>query len=365
MLEDGRITYKQLILLIFISRLIIHITYMPVIIEPPKNQDIWLSELLSLPIMLLVSIPVYLLWNKFPNQTIIQYSQTIAGKAGKLIGVLYVWLFIHFAAITVCQFCEFLTTAIAPETPMLFFGISLILFCAYAVRKGIEVMGRLSEIIAPIIIVATITMLILLIKDMNLEVFTPVMEKGFFPVLRGGLTLSSRTVEILGLAMLLPYLNDRKKVKRVFILGFVLMIIFFLIITISVLTTFGAEHAKKHTFPYFDAVRLVSVGDFLERIEAIHMGIWLLGVFIKISFFYYLAVLGMGQLFNLKDHKPLVLPIATIIVPLGFLIGPSIVELREFTSYEIFTWYSLFFMLVIPSILLIIAVIRKKGERQK
>lgn len=365
MLENGRITYKQLIQLIFISGIIIFLTDLPVLTSPPANQDLWLSELLSFPILLLLSAPVYLLLKRFQNQTIIQYSQTIIGKAGKLIGVLYVWFFIHLTAIALVQFSIYFSTAVFPETPLVFLIICLVLFCAYAVRKGIEVIGRLSEIIAPIIIIGFITMTVLLIKDMNLEVFTPVMEKGFFPVLHGGFTISARTVEILGIAMLLPYLNDHKKVKRVFILGLSLIVIFFLIITISTLAVFGVEEAKNLTFPFCSVCKIISVGDFLERIESIFKGIWLLGVFIKISLYYYLAVLGMSQLFNLKDYKPLVLPAGTVIVPLSILIAPSIVEFREFTSYKIFSWYALFFILFIPSILLIIAVIRKKGERQK
>lgn len=365
MLEDGRITYKQFIFLILTSRIIITITYLPALTSPPENQDIWISELLSYPITLLLSVPVYFLWKRFPNQSIIQYSETIIGKAGKVIGILYVWFFIHFTAITLTQFGQFLTTAVMPETPLLFFAISLTLFSAYAVRNGIEVMGRMSEIITPILMIGIITIVVLLVKDMNLEALAPVMEKGFFPVLHGGYTIAARTVEPLGFAMILPYLNDRKKVKTVFIFSFLLIIIFFVIITVPILAVFGVEESKNRAFPFFGATRMINVGDFLERIEAVHMGIWVLGVFIKISFYYYLAVLGMGQLFNFKDYKPLILPAGTIIIPLSILIAPSIVELREFLSYKVFSWYALFLTLLLPSLLLIIAIIRKKGARQK
>ena len=91
------------------------------------------------------------------------------------------------------------------------------------------------------------------------------------------------------------------------------------------------------------------------------MGIWVLGAFIKISFWFYLAVLGMGQLFNLKDYTPLILPTGTIIVPLSILMASSLVELIEFTDYRVFTWYALIFILFIPSILLFIAIVQKKG----
>ena len=365
MLEEGKISYKQLILLIVISRISINLTYNPHFTAPPENQDVWLSELLSFPITLFLSVPIYLLWKKFPDQTIIQYTQTVAGKAGKLIGILYVWFFIHFSALSLTQFGSFLSTAVMPETPILFFAVSLILLCTYAARSGIEVISRVSEFCVPIFLIGIMTIVLFLTKDMNLKALTPILEKGTLPVLQGGFTIAARSVETLGLAMLLPYLNDRKKVKTIFLLSFALISLFFVIITISIITAYGFEEAKTRTFPFFSAIKIISVGDFLERIESVHMAIWTMGVFIKVSLYFYLAVLGLGQLFNLKDYKPLVFPIGTVFIPLSILITPSIVELREFTSYKIYTWYALFFTLFIPSLLLLTAVIRKKGEMQK
>lgn len=149
MLEKGRITYKQLILLVALSRVIITITFLPAMKEPPVNQDIWLSELLYFPLQLLLALPIYLLWKRFPDQTIIQYSQTIAGKLGKLAGVFIPWYFLHQTAIAIAQFSFFLTSAVMPETPILFFSLTFILVCAYATHKSLEVISRLSELFMP------------------------------------------------------------------------------------------------------------------------------------------------------------------------------------------------------------------------
>jgi len=365
MKENGKITPRQLILLIFISRIVITLTYLPASTSPPANQDIWISELIGLPIQLLLAIPIYMLYKRFPNQSIIQYSQTIFGKAGKLIGLLFVWFFIHFTLITLGQFNMFITTAVMPETPVLFFTISMLIFCAYAVSKGIKVLGRLSEIISVLLMISIISIVIILIKDMNLKELTPVLEKGLYPVANGGFTVATRTVEVLGLAMVLPELNNAKKAKSVFTIGYSLIILFFIIITITVLVVFGADEAKSRTFPFFSVVRLISFSDIIERIDSVHMGIWVLGVFIKVSFYYYLAVLGLSQVFIFKDYKPLIIPVGALIVPLSIVIAPGIVELREFTSYKIFPWYSLLFIFILPIILLLIALVRKKGVNQK
>lgn len=96
MIEGGKITYTQMILLLFISRVISWIALLPVILAPPANQDVWIDCLMSFPIHLIVALPFYLLAKKFPSQTPYEYSQAITGKAGKLVGILYIlFLFIY------------------------------------------------------------------------------------------------------------------------------------------------------------------------------------------------------------------------------------------------------------------------------
>jgi spore germination protein KB len=361
MLEEGRITYRQLILLIALSRIIITITYLPGLIEPPENQDQWIAELLFLPVQVIFALPIYLLWKRFPNQTIIQYSQSLIGKLGKFIGILIIWYFLHSTAIFIGQFSLFMTSAVMPETPNLFLSSTLVLGCAYAVYKGLEVISRLSELFAPIVMIAIITVFFLLAKDMNLKILTPVLEKGIIPIAQGSIIYSSRSLEVLGLAMLLPYLNNHHKTKTVFVVSFALISIFFVIITLPVQTIFGLEEARNRTFPFYSVVRLINIGDIIERIESVHMAIWILGAFIKLAFYYYLIVLSLSQLLNLKSYQPLILPIGSILIPLTSLIAPSLMELKTITSYEVFVWYSYFFILLIPLLLLLIAIIRKKG----
>ncbi|HVJ48428.1 endospore germination permease [Desulfitobacterium sp.] len=366
MIEGGKISYKQMILLVFVSRIIGWIAFLPVILASPANQDVWIDCLMAAPIHLIVALPVYLLFKKFPNQTLYEYSQAITGKIGQwVVGILYIWFFIHMAALNLSNFSEFFTTIIMPETPSLFFVITLTLVSAYAAHKGIEVLGRLSEFIAPIIMIALIGVVLLLVKDMDLKELTPILEKGIYPSILTGLSPVAQTVEIIGLAIIFPFINDRQKIKKVYIFTPLLLGLFLFILTISVIALLGDDLAKSLTYPFYSIVRLVHVGNFLERIEAIHVAVWILGMFIKTAFYYYLIVLGLAQLFHLKDYKPLILPTGTIIVSLSNVLGQSIVELREFISFNIYTWYTLFFILFIPSLLLLTATIRKKGERSR
>lgn len=361
MLEGGRITCRQLVWLIVGSRLFLNFTYFPSITDPPANQDVWISQALSLVFVLIFVFPVLLLGQRFPQQTIIQYSEILLGRAGKVIGLLYAWFFLHITAITLRQFSEFLTSSPYPETPLLVFILTLALVGAYAVRCGLEVIARTGEIIVPLGLFSVLLIAVLVAKDMNLQALQPILETGFFPVLHGGFTDAARTSEVLFAALLLPYLNRPEKATRAVLLAFTIFVLFFVIMALLVITTFGVEQAANRTFPFFSLVRIISIGDIIERMDAIHMGIWILGAYLKVAAYYYLAVLSLAQVFNLKDYKPLVLPAGTVITALAVFLFESLVDLREFTSYKIFTWYVLFFIVFIPLILLLVALITKKS----
>lgn len=365
MLEGGKISARQMILLIFVSRVIYWITSLPVLLAPPANQDVWIDLWMAVPIYWIVALPFYFLAKRFPQRTFYEYTQAITGKAGLWLGILYILFLLHITALTLTNFSEFFTTAVMHETPSLFFVISLTLIAAYAVYHGIEVLGRLSEFIAPIIIIAIIGVVLLLVKDMDLKELTPILEKGIFPSIFTGLSPVGQTIEIIEIAIILPFLNDLRKTKMVFIYTPLLLVFFLFILTFAELTILGDDLARTFTYPFYTIIRLIHVGDFLERIESFHVTIWILGMFVKTAFQYYVIVLGIGQLFHLKSYKPLILPMGIIIVAFTSMLGSNVVEFREFLSFRIYDWYTMFFILFIPSLLLLTAVLRKKGECSK
>lgn len=364
MLEDAKVTSKQLIFLVVISRIVITITFFPALNGPPGNQDVWMSELLSFPASLLLTTPIYLLWKRFPSQSLIEYCQTILGKAGIIIGFVYVLYFIHSLSVFLYQWSAFLTTAVMPETPVLFILLLLFPFCAYAVSKGIEVIARLAEFFAPLVFGGLIVIFLFLSKDMDLKVFTPFMEKGILPIIMGSFLIASRTSEILILAMLLPYLNAKKRnTQIVFLSSFSLMAFFWVISTVTVLATLGLDLTRLLQFAYFTAVRLVNIGDFIERIESIHLAIWILSGFLRISLYYYITLMGLSQAIGLKNYKAIILPTLTILLPISLAIQSNIADLNEY-SYSIESWFNIVFIFLIPTFLLSIAMLRKQGENK-
>jgi spore germination protein KB len=290
---------------------------------------------------------------------IIQYSELLLGRiVGKIVGLLYIWLFLHVSADAVRVCGEYFTTAPMPETPLLVFLLTIVLVTAYAAYNGLEVVARMSEIIMPLILLAVLIIGFLVFKEIEFKNLKPVLEDGILPVFHGAVTSASRGIEPLLLAMLSPYLNDKKRKTVSYVIALSVFTIILTIIDIQILTSLGANQAKVFTFPYINLMRRINFADIIERIELIYIGIWLLGVILKVSLYFYLAALGSAQLFNLKSYKPIVLPVGVIIVLLSVFLYRNLVQMSEFFSYKILTPYNLFFILVIPLFLLMVSFIR-------
>lgn len=365
MLENGRISIRQLVLLFITSRIILNLTYFPASKSPPLNQDLWLSQLLSIPITILLAVPLMVLAERYPQQTIIQYSRTIAGKfAGSVVAVLYLWFILHIGAITLRQFTGFLVTAQMPHTPLVIFAIGLIIVSAYAARSGIEVISRSNDVIFPILIFSFLFFTALIAKDLDFHKLTPVLEEGIIPVVDGGFSTAARYVELVWIAMIFPFIKDSIRVNRAVQLGILISGLQFTISAIWVTTLYGYPMIEKLSFPVLEIIRGLTVAGFIERIESIVTIVWVLGMFIRVALFHYVFALGSAQLLNLNDYKPLVLPTGAIQVAMSLFMFSNVQELISFTKPSIFTPYALVFILIIPLILLLIDSIKPKSTPQ-
>ncbi|HQA60972.1 MAG TPA: GerAB/ArcD/ProY family transporter, partial [Tepidanaerobacteraceae bacterium] len=114
MLENGKISNKQMILIFVICRLMLTMAYLPYVNSPPWNQDLWISAILSFPLHIILILPVYALAMRFSKLSLIQSIEVILGPCGKILGAMYVWFFLHRTSIILRELGEFLTAVPYP-----------------------------------------------------------------------------------------------------------------------------------------------------------------------------------------------------------------------------------------------------------
>lgn len=338
----------------------------PAITVKSAGQDAWLSIVVATLAGLLIAWLVVSLSLRFPGKTLFEYTEEILGKApGKIFGLLYIWLFfLYIGSGAVREFGVFLVTAMMPDTPIIVFHIAVIAVAAYAVRNGLEVLSRFNQLFIPVTALLAVVF-ILSAKDMKVARLLPVFDTGLIPIVKGAVAPTMWLGEIVTLAMIIPYLNKPREAYRVAALSILLCSFFLAASILEGLLIFGPNMTGHWIFPTFNAVRVVSIANFLERLESVILMLWILGGIAKVGVFYYAAVLGSAQWLGLKDYRPLVLPVGVILTALSILLwGENIVDMLHFIA-QVYVPFCLIVLEVgIPLLLLVVALARgKRGKR--
>jgi len=136
---------------------------------------------------------------------------------------------------------------------------------------------------------------------------------------------------------------------------------FLVLITIGVILVFAPCEAQRLTFPTFALARVVSLGEFLERIESLFIAIWVGSVCLKIALFLYVTSLGLATVAGLKEYRPLVPFLGALNIAISNLWFKNIITLRNL-HFLVFPGWALVVYFLLPWFLLLVAC--WKGERR-
>lgn len=361
-LEKGVISSSQLMFLV--TGLIQGSALTVAFITKIAKQDIWLVVLSGLVISLFLALIYISLAQKFPSKNLIQINDIIYGPyVGKLISALYLYFFLLIIPANLRFIGDFSLTYLMPETPMSVILIMFMFICAWAVRKGIEVIARTSIILVVITIIISLFTFVLLLKDMQLTNFLPILELSLKDYIQSThIMMAIPFGEVLVFFMVIPYVNNIKQAKSSVLLGLIIGGLTILSVTVKFIAVLGITSTIM-TSPYFEAVRLIDIAGIITRLEILVAIGLLITVFLKVSIFYYATVLGIAQLLNLRSYLPLVLPIGIICISLSFFLYASPVEEVE-SAVSIWPIWSIPFELLFPLSSLLIAKIRRLPKKQ-
>ncbi len=173
--------------------------------------------------------------------------------------------------------------------------------------------------------------------------------------------------ECVSFLMVIPFLNREGKAKRAVIIALIVSGFILTLVAIRNVVVLGPLHDLS-VYPSHLAIRQINIAhtifrvDILIAIDFLYMG------FIKIAVLLYGAMLGIAQLFRLKDHRPLAYPLGIIMIAFSFSNFDSLIENLEFNK-NMTPIVMTPFVFGIPFVSLVVAMLRgipkKKGRRVK
>ncbi|CQR70688.1 Spore germination protein YndE [Sporomusa ovata DSM 2662] len=325
------------------------------------NQDVWITEILALFYLAILSAPLLFLRKQFANLTLIEYLPIITGKlVGKLLGSLYIVFFLFLATLDLALFDNILKPINYPETPDAVIVLLALLSCAYGVYLGLESICRAAEFFTPQIFAIIFFYAVLQIPDMDFKVFLPILADSTFPEINfQAFITAARVNELVVLAILAPAITKKGNTTMILFWAMIIIIVFSLIIIVPTLAGLGLDLSKKTFDPYYLFIKQINIYDFITRIEFLIVAAWNISMFVKISLMIYLAILCSVQIFGLTNRKVLIIPMGIVI----FITALKTEILSSVVVFNIIEYYvpyiNLIFMFGIPVIALAIFFLKK------
>ncbi len=347
MLEGGKISGRQLAFLLVLQVFGTVFLFLPGFVAKGAGRDAWLVPFVSAGFSLPQGALHLALVRRFQGATATGFCARQGGFLCRLPACLLLLFYTHLAAIVLREFGDFLNIAIMPETPLVVFGVVLVALSSYAVRQGIEVLGRLAEILLPVVLFSVAVVFILAVGNMDSRHFFPVLENGLLPLLKGSLPSFGWYSELAVLLFLAPFVARPEETGWSFSVAVVITSIFFLLVIAGPLAVFGAEVTKSLVFPTFSLARIVELAEIVSRIEVVVVAVWVTAALVKLGILHYILVLGSAELLGLRDYRTLVLPLGLILGALSILVSRNVVELTEFLNRTWF-FYSVTLQFLLP-----------------
>ncbi len=362
MLEKGIINIRQFTILVALITIGDSILILPAIPALEAKQDAWLSGIVGLLIGLLVVYLIGTVGRLYPRLNLVEYNTKILGAWIGTAASLFFLAYIFFNATALVRVLgDFMATQIMPETPIDAIHILFLGVVVMGLRLGLETIARAGEIFFPWFVLLFLGLVLFLLPLVEAKQLQPILMEGIKPVIRGSLfSATNPYIELVAFLMIFPYVNKTEKLRKHFVSGALLGGIV-LVVTIALcILVLGSDFTSRYMYPSYALATQISIGRFIERLEAIMAVMWILTLFIKTSVYIYILQLGIAQVLKLKDFRALALPLAFIIAASATLFSPNITHFfQRITAY--WPYFDMTFGIGLPLLLLGVHALRRKA----
>ena len=357
--EKNFISALQLFTALFICRLIIMLTINAQLAGGGCFIDNTVSALIACLLNFILIIPLWLLYRRRPTLDLLDESFYLLGKFGVVICLFYAVYFICVNWYYLSFFQLFIANVMDPKTPLWLVAAAVLVVACYGAFKGVEAIMRVSGFVLIMICSGLIFIIATLVPQMDPINFEPLLYQGPDHAAMGVVLFLSRSTGFAVMALLLPVTKGKKK------LGFALwniLIYLFLTIMLVVMTGAVGDYLKTQLFPIYTASAIAEAGPF-QRLDAVFLGMWMMGLFIKIALDLFLVSFCFTKIWNEKVGRVSIVAGALFIAVVAQITTNS--EKLQAIFYGPWFLFSLTAAtgLLIPLILLIVDL-AKNGRRK-
>ncbi|MFP7169211.1 GerAB/ArcD/ProY family transporter [Terribacillus sp. 7520-G] len=353
-----RITTVQMVSLLATTLIAVGIFTLPRnLAMKVETPDLWICVLLGGICAYLSCLIIVTLSLRFDRLTFFEFNKLIVGKwLGTILSIGFIGYALLIGAFEIRSMGELTQFYLLEETPIPVILISMYWVAIYLLVGGINPIARLIELLTPVCLFIFILVFCLGFKVFEIDNLRPVFGLGVAPVLKGVtptfLTFSGLEFMLVFVAMM----QKPKDAKKVALIGIVIPVSLYLLAVVIITGGLSVDRMKHQKWPTFALIQEYEYeGILFERFDSLFLVVWLIQMFTTYVVCQYVAAKGISQLTRISYKKANYFLLAAVYIIC--LIPQDLNQLEKMGT--MIGWTSFTFSFLVPSLLLIIAIVRR------
>ncbi|WP_446898572.1 GerAB/ArcD/ProY family transporter [Clostridium sp. LBM24168] len=363
MIKDGNIGLYEAMCIVMIS-LMDKVFYTSTSVVVYKfGTAAWYSTIISCIVSIMFFMIIYLLMKKFPGYNIAEIYEIVMGKLiGKILGFMFSAYFVFYTGTNLREFVDMIKSYNLPRTPPSFIILVILILTAIIVSLGLETIARVCAVIFIPVVFGIAIIFLMASPNYNPGDLAPYFGYGIWRTISGSIMRSSAYSEVIILFFIVDSIHGLGNMKKSGIVSLIFAGIMFSSTIMCYLMTFTYGAGSENISGLFELSRAIYFNRFIERVESIFLITWIVPTILDIAIGFYMSVSIYCQIFNIKDHRPLVVSFLVLIF-IVTLIPESFPELLDI-DLLFMRQYGFILNYLIPIFVFIVSIVLKKGGKK-
>lgn len=314
------------------------------------ERDTFLAEIISGFLSAIILLAIAWIVNLFPDKDPYQIIQIKLGSIAAKLFLIPFFLFSLFVSVLILDDMQaFMVTLVMEDTPPWVFIITLSLATAWVVRHGLEVIARCAELTMPIVLGLFIILLILLLPRIKLIDQLPLFTTDLTNLFKSTIVIGSFPfMEIILILFVATKVKETKKLYKNHIFAICIATFFLSLRSILAIDAFGVSEGTQYIFTMYQVTRVISFGQFFERVEILFLALFFFTIFIKLAIGFYVSANCLANILSIRNYTPLIMPLAIFTASLTLNNYGNYQEklIFQFVSWPIIVFFIVSFFLV-------------------
>lgn len=257
---------------------------------------------------------------KTEQQNIFMLSEKVGGKAFRiLVGSLIIFVLLVNLSVNIRIFSECIRTVLLPNTPTTMVMLFFIVAISVGAYMGIYSICRIHALFVPIAAIVMLGFLVMLIPDINLNNFFPLIGTGTYNVFIKGLRSISIFADVMCIYILAPFCKNKRDTKRSVNYAFLIGGISASLMLLLYCLVYPYPISREFVIPIYQLARIVNVGQYFQRFEAFFEFTWSIAMMLYASFSLFVICYAISETFNTKYYRETILPVVLLAASFGFI----------------------------------------------